>query len=236
MATIAEPSVTAGKKSSVETNEEKRTVRTMYLELALVGVGIVSVMLFLVDFVSRDLHNSRHSTLSWALYGLGSILGPVLYGFAIDRVGAINTLRGVLALESVATFRLMFTNGTTEMAALSVVLGTFISGIIPLVHGWIREIFPNDVNEQNAVWSRSSVIYASAQAISGYVFAAILGRNHGNHRQLFAMSAVAILAALVINLLQAYFHVEGWWSSALNMIDRNNGDLSHSNRKDHYLG
>jgi hypothetical protein len=51
----------------------------------------------------------------------------------------------------------------------------------------------------------SAVIYASSQAISIYVFSAILGRTNGNHRALFATSAFAIIAALLLNFVQSYF-------------------------------
>jgi hypothetical protein len=78
------------------------------------ALTVVAPMLFLVDFVAQDLHAGIYiGSLCWAGYGLGAMVGPLAYGYAADRLG------GITALPLVA--------------ALSVLIGTFISGMIPLM-------------------------------------------------------------------------------------------------------
>src|SRR6516225_6124251 len=65
-----------------------------HLEVALMALTVVAPMLFLVNFVAQDLHAGVYiGSLCWAGYGLGAMLGPPVYGYAADRLGAITALR-----------------------------------------------------------------------------------------------------------------------------------------------
>jgi predicted MFS family arabinose efflux permease len=190
---------------SAATPEESWFGRIVLIEFGLIAIGLVSTMLFLVDYVTRDLHSGAHrASVSWALYGAGSLLGPLLYGYGVDSLGGAETVRIVLAVQTLATACLVFARGQVEVAVLSITLGTFVSGVIPLAQGWIREGLSNDPDQQNAVWSHATVIYAGMQTMAGYLFSAILAQNGGNHRPLFAVSAAALGVALILNLAVSY--------------------------------
>jgi len=174
----------------------------LYAQYALMAIGLVPAMVFLVDFVIRGLHEQAHvGAVFWALYGVGAIVGPPLYGLMGDRIGARSALRVVLGLQAVAVVSLCTLRTPNVLAVVAVVIGTFPPGIVPLVLARVRELEPHDVTHQNRSWSRATTVFAAAQALSGYAYSALFNASSGNHRLLFAIAAVAIAMSLAIDFL-----------------------------------
>jgi predicted MFS family arabinose efflux permease len=68
---------------------------------ALMAAGLVAPMVFLVDFIARGLHAGEQlGSFFWVVYGLGAILGPPAYGYLTDHLGALKTMRLLLALQA----------------------------------------------------------------------------------------------------------------------------------------
>ena len=75
-----------------------------HLEFALMALTVVAPMLFLVDFVAQDLHAGIYiGSLCWAGCGLGAMVGPLAYGYAADRLGAITALRRTFLIHGLWT-------------------------------------------------------------------------------------------------------------------------------------
>src|SRR5436190_24356776 len=69
-------------------------LRALYLEYALNAVGLVPHMVFLVDFIARDLGQGLHEAARyWIIFGVGALVGPLAGGHLGDRIGFRTALR-----------------------------------------------------------------------------------------------------------------------------------------------
>ena len=173
----------------------------LYAQYALTAVSIVPAMVFFVDFIARGLGAGAHlGSLFWILYGVGAIFGPPLYGFLADRIGARPTMRYVLLAQLLAVIGICVTDNHWYIAALTLVIGTFPPGVVPLMLARVRETIVGHAEQQNATWGRATTIFAAFQALAGYSYSAIFNATGGNHRLLFLIGAAAIAIALIADL------------------------------------
>jgi hypothetical protein len=91
--------------------------------------------------------------------------------------------------------------GTAALAVVAFVVGTFPPGIVPLVLGWLREMYPNDAAKQNARWSRATVVFAAVQAISAYGYSALFLASSRDYRPLFIIATSAIVLAVALQIV-----------------------------------
>jgi predicted MFS family arabinose efflux permease len=195
-APAAKPAVPASSAA-----DSGRSINIIYTEYALMAFGLVPAMVFLVDFIARGLGAGAHlGSLIWILYGLGAILGPPVYGFVADRLGARIATRIFLLVQTIAVGLLALVADHWIIGFLTVVIGSFPPGIVPLVLAWIRERLPGDMPRQNVIWSRATIVFAAFQALGGYAYSAIFNASGGNHRMLFAIGAVVTMLALAVDL------------------------------------
>jgi len=177
-----------------------RPIRILYLQYALMASAAVSPMVFLVDFISRGLALGTHAgAVCWALYGLGAIAGPPLYGFLADRVGPAPTVRLVCAVFAIMLAALYVADKLIVLGILIIVIGTFAPGIVPLVLARVHEVIPGDAPGQNVAWSRASILSAAAMAVAGYAYSALFNTTGGNHRLLFLAAAALLVIALLVD-------------------------------------
>jgi predicted MFS family arabinose efflux permease len=180
----------------------KRTSILLDVVYALMAVGLVSPMLFLVDYVTRGLNLGAYdAAVIWIVYGIGSMCGPPAYGWLTDRLGASPAIRVTLTLQAAALLGLTFLHGTIVLGVLAFVIGSFPPGIVPLVLGWLREIYPNDAARQNAKWSRATVAFAAAQAAAAYAYSALFVASARDYRLLFGIACIAVVAAIALELI-----------------------------------
>jgi hypothetical protein len=92
-------------------------------------------------------------------------------------------------------------NQAVALGILSVIIGSFPPGIVPMVLAWIRELYPGDQNRQNAVWSGATIDFAAFQALAAYAFSAIYAASGGDYRLIFMLGAGALLLAVLLDLL-----------------------------------
>lgn len=173
----------------------------LYAQYALMAIGVVPPMVFLVDFIARGLGAGTHvGSIFWIWYGIGAIAGPPLYGFLADRIGPRPTVRAVVLIQSLVLAGVYVANSQPILAVLTVVIGTFAPGIVPLMLARVRESIPHDVHKQNIAWSRATILSAAAMAIAGYAFSALFNASGGNHRLQFLAAALLLLVALLGDL------------------------------------
>lgn len=176
----------------------KADLTLLYVQYALMAVGLVPAMVFLVDFIARGLGAGAHlGALFWILYGVGAMIGPVSYGLLADRIGGRVAIRWVLLLQALALAGLYGSSNHLVLAVLTVIIGTFPPGIVPLVLSRMHEILHHDVAEQHRAWSRATTVFAAFQALAGYAFSAVFNASGGNHRVLFLCATVALAVALL---------------------------------------
>jgi predicted MFS family arabinose efflux permease len=178
-----------------------RAVNMLYVQYALMAVAIVPPMVFLVDFIVRGLGGGTHlGSVFWVLYGAGAIAGPPLYGFLADRFGPRPTLRAVVLLQAAVLAGVYATDSYLLLGALTVIIGSFAPGIVPLALARVHESVRNNAHWQNLVWSRNTIFSAGAMAIAAYAFSALLNASGGDHRLLFLIASGVLIVALLLEV------------------------------------
>ncbi|ABR74684.1 MFS transporter [Actinobacillus succinogenes] len=181
--------------------EPKKAFLILYLQYGLMAVFIVAPAVFIVDYIARGLQlGAGTGALFWGLYGIGSMIGPPLYGYFADKFGAKPTLRGVLAVEFLAVFVLCATENIVAMAVLTVIIGSFPPGIVPLMLARIFEM-TTCPRLRNVNWSKATVFFATAQALAGYGLSAVFSATNNDHRVLFFIGGVALVISLIMESL-----------------------------------
>lgn len=175
-----------------------RDVKMLYLQYALMATAAVPPMVFLVDFVARGLGVGTHlGSVFWAIYGIGAIAGPPLYGYLADRAGPKPTIRLVSLVFAVALAAIYLTDNLIVLACLTVVVGSFAPGIVPLALARVHEMLPHNAKRQNIAWGRASIISAASMAVAAYGFSALFNATGGNHRLLFLTAAALLVVSLI---------------------------------------
>jgi MFS family permease len=189
------------------TREKKRatlSLRILYGQYAANALGLVPVMVLLVDYIARGL--GRGASIGaeyWVLYGLAATAGPVLCGYAADRIGPGRAYRAALLLQAVASAALAASANPVVIGAATVVLGIFTPGIVPLVLGRIQEILPDNHILQRAAWSKTTTAFALFQALGGYGYAFVFAHTNENYPLIFMLGAGALIAALLMDVAAA---------------------------------
>ncbi|WP_191487960.1 YbfB/YjiJ family MFS transporter [Pseudomonas sp. FEN] len=173
-------------------------VYLLFGQYAFMAAGLVPAMVFLVDYVARGLGAGPHrGALIWIMYGLGSIIGPVTYGFLADKLGARLGIRLVLVVQAIALGLIPVSSSFLALAVLAVVLGSFPPGIVPLALARVHELVPEH-HQQQIAWSRATVSFATFQAVAGFAYSALFNASGGNHVLLFIFACAAIVFALLL--------------------------------------
>ncbi|MBP0590614.1 YbfB/YjiJ family MFS transporter [Paraburkholderia sp. LEh10] len=195
--------------AAVANTHDALTVRVLYAEYALMALGLVPTMVFLVDFIARGLGAGAHVGASyWILYGAGAIFGAPVYGFIADRFGGRFAVRTLSLLQIVVVAAFAMSSNQIVIGVLTLVVGSFPPGIVPMMLARVHEVVPHDHAEQHRVWSRVTTTFAAFQAIAGYAYSAIFNASGGNHRLLFAIGAVALVWVLIVDYVAPHISRE----------------------------
>lgn len=176
-------------------------ILVLFGQYALMATALVAPMMFLVDYVSRGLGAGSHAGAAmWGLYGLGAIVGPVLYGLLADHLGARAGIRLVLLAQLAALGALLVSHDLRVLGAAALLIGSFPPGIVPLALARVHQLVEGHAR-QSATWSRATVSFASFQAIAGYAYSALFAATDGHYGALFGVAAGAVVLALLVDML-----------------------------------
>lgn len=177
-------------------------LRALYIEYALSAVGLVPHMVFLVDYVARDLGRGiQAGSFCWIVFGVGAAIGPMVAGHAGDRVGFRAALRVAFLIQAIAVAMPLLTASDAALLLSSFVVGAFVPGIVAITLGRMRELIPDDPSRQAAVWGYCTTAFAIGQAVAGYGFSFIFATMEHTYSVLFALAGASLLIALTIDLL-----------------------------------
>ncbi len=175
----------------------------LFVEYGLNATGLVPHMVFLVDFVARDLDRGLATGAAyWVVFGVGALLGPAAAGAAGDRVGFGPALRLGLLVQAAAVGVLALTAEPAVLAVSSFVIGAFVPGCTTLVLGRVRELLADESAAQTAAWSRATMAFALGQAAAAYGFSFIFARS-GGYALLFGLGGAVLLVAFILDLAVA---------------------------------
>jgi hypothetical protein len=105
----------------------------------------------------------------------------------------------VLLVQAIAVAALSVSSAFASLAVLALILGSFPPGIVPLALARVHELVPGH-HQQQVVWSRATVSFATFQAISGFAYSALFNASGGHHGLMFEIAAGAIVVALLLEL------------------------------------
>ncbi len=178
-------------------------MKLLYAQYALMAVALVPMMVFLVDYVARGLQWGAHwGAMVWVVYGIGAILGPMVYGALADRIGFATTSRVVLAVQALAIALLALNHSAAGLVVAVLVIGSFPPGIVPVNLGRIQHLLPGDLSAQNHAWSRATTAFALFQALAGYAYSYLYAASGGNYTLLFVLGGAAVTLALLLDFIR----------------------------------
>lgn len=178
----------------------RRGLVAVYVSYGFIALGLVPHMVFLVDFVARGLGEGiAAGGRYWILFGLGALLGPPLTGRLADRLGFGPALRSVLLLHAASVGLLVLHHSPIALASSSLVVGSAVSGTVPLVLGQTQKRL-SQPDAQKAAWGIASAGFALGQAAGGYAYSYLFARSGGDFEPLFLLGSIALLLAALINL------------------------------------
>jgi predicted MFS family arabinose efflux permease len=190
--------VSQGEPGAAARASMRAELNLLYLQYALMALGLVPMMVFLVDYVARGLGWGAHTaSLFWIVYGVGASIGPMAYGALSDRAGPALTSHLTMWLQVVVIALMMFSTNHMLLLTATLVIGSFPPGIVPITLGRVQRILPGDVHAQNVVWSKATTVFALFQALAGYVYSYVFTQSGGNYRLLMGMGAGALLIAVL---------------------------------------
>jgi predicted MFS family arabinose efflux permease len=188
-------------KREIDEEASGENANLVYVTFALMAVGLVPVMVFLVDYATRGLHESSAAgSLYWLLYGAGAIIGPPLYGAVANTLTPHNAVRVLLFVQALAVAALAVVHNDVVIGIAAIVAGTLPPGSVPLTLVWLFEIYPEDPARENAFWSRATMSFAAAQAASAYAYSALFSA-FSSYTILFAIAAATLLVAFGLTVL-----------------------------------
>lgn len=175
----------------------------VYASYGLIAVGLVPHMVFLVDFIARDLGQGIIAGgRYWVLFGVGALLGPLVAGRLADKIGFGPSLRTVLLLHIASAGLVAVDHSWLSLVVSSLVVGSAVSGTVPLVLGQTQERVA-DPEARKMVWGIATATFALGQAAGGYGYSYLFSRMSENFELLFVLGATALFLALVVNMLAA---------------------------------
>jgi predicted MFS family arabinose efflux permease len=194
----ANPSARTTQPTAHQSKRDSRSLRILYGLYAANALGLVPAMILLVDYIARGLGRGADvGAAYWVLYGVAAVAGPVLCGYAGDKIGFGRAYRSATLLQAIAGAVLAFTANPVAIGAATVILGIFTPGVVPLMLGRIHEILSHNHVAQRAAWSRATTAFALMQALAGYGYSFLFTRSDENYSIVFLLGAIAFFAALL---------------------------------------
>src|SRR5215469_159719 len=195
----ANPTLNLGSDSSGRPNRSSIGLQALYLEYALNAVGLVPHMVFLVDYVARDLGRGIHAgSLCWITFGMGAVIGPLISGHIGDRIGFRATLRWALLIQAVAVAVVLIATRPILLVS-SFIIGAFVPGIVAITIGRTRELIRNDPDAQTGAWGYCTTAFAIGQGAAAYAFSYIYSHVGNAYPVLFVSASMALVVALSID-------------------------------------
>lgn len=177
--------------------------RLLPLQYGLVSIGVVPQMVFLVDYIARDVGLGVTDASHYLLvYGLGSLAGPVLYTFATGKIGLRTTLRAGIIVQLTSCVLLLVGESTAFLAAASFLAGLGMPGMVAAFLLRSQQISEGNVDAHRALWGATTAAFAVGQAIAAFGTSYLLdrfGEGGIGYPLLFGAGAACLAAAFVLD-------------------------------------
>jgi predicted MFS family arabinose efflux permease len=135
----------------------------------LCAVGLVPHMVFLVDIVVRGQGRGLVAgSITWVLFGLGALCGPVVAGRLSDAIGATSAVRVMMLVELGAVLALIFIHIPLLGFVIIVPAGMVAPSITAVMLGRVQDAAGLDPVARQRGWTQATVAWAIGQAAAAY--------------------------------------------------------------------
>lgn len=166
---------------------------------ALDAAGFVPHTVFWVDYLAREQGaGATAAAVQWALFGAGAIIGPLLAGLLVKRLGWHRSLVLGYGAKATAIALPLFFASILSNSVSSFVVGAMVPGLVALTSGRLAELV--GAANHKRVWGYATAGFAALQAISGYAMSGLY-TVLGSYYLLFAIGSSLLAAGLVLILL-----------------------------------
>ncbi len=177
----------------------------------LCAVGLVPHMVFLVDYVARGQGRGLGAgSLTWVLFGMGALCGPVVAGRLADRIGATRAMRVMMAAELVCVLALIVIREPVASGCIVVFAGMAVPGVTAVMLGRVQDAVGPDPVARQRGWTQATVAWALGQAAAAYGLAWLYALT-GGYTALLATAVAALLLALLIEAVLALQTQRAGW-------------------------
>ncbi len=198
------------KKSQITTEQLRRTpepfllplsVYATYLSYGLGSFSIAFPQLLFPDFIVRGKGFSLSDAGDlWLITGIGAVTGSLLIGALGDRFGMVRCYRYCLLLFGLAVLALILPLGLGALMVLSLLMGIFNFGQVPMIVGRLRRIFADDEAAARRAWGIASLTFALGQ-VSGMLLFALLLEATNNYTLLCCLAASLSLTGAMVEFI-----------------------------------
>ena len=157
-------------------------------------LGLIPHTIYWIDYLVRGLgHSAATGGGHWALFGLGAMTGPYLWGRLGDRIGRRAGLVAAFASLAVGTALPVLETAGWALVFSSLVVGAQ-PGCSALLSGRAHQIF--GAAGMPAVWRRMVLASGIGQALGGYALVALFEWS-GGYAAVFGVGATAFTLGAV---------------------------------------
>ena len=175
----------------------------LYLTYGLTAMALTAHMVFLVDFVARDLDLGLVTGgRIWIAFGLGAMIGPLSAGALAGRIGFRCALHALLVIMLLSIGMIIINQQTPTLFVSAFVVGALVPGVVPLIAGFVHELTGTNQSQNKTAWSLATVSFAVGQAIAAYAYAAIYAAR-AEYMAVFQVATGIAALAFLINIIGA---------------------------------
>jgi len=185
-----------------EHEHESAGVNLYYVQYGLAAFAFMPHMVFLVDFIARDL--GRGLTVGshfYLIFALGSVVGPFLLGYLSARIGVRPTLRTGLPILGVAVLLPLLSTSPPSLAVSCFLAGLCMPGLVSTFLARSQELAGGDLHRHRVIWGRATATIAVWQAVEAFVMAYLISRTSAAYEVLFVVAAVSAALAFALDFV-----------------------------------
>ncbi|HIZ49915.1 MAG TPA: MFS transporter [Candidatus Pseudomonas excrementavium] len=169
------------------------------LAYAMDAAGFIPHTVFWVDYLAREQgQTSSAAAAQWAMFGAGAIIGPLVAGLLVSRLGWHRSLATGYLIKCLAIALPLLASGLLTNSISSFLVGAMVPGLVALTSGRLAEL--GGPAEHKRLWGYATAAFAVLQAASGYAMSGLY-EMIGSYQPLFALGSALLGVGLLLIII-----------------------------------